>query len=171
MPQRRTTLVEFIEFATHAGDRYNPGDIVRLPRRLAHTLVQSRRARIAADGAVETGSTVADLYESARRGLRGSVARPRIATKADGVPETKVERAQNPPETPCDAPVDAPGQHASVPAMNVEATTLDVIAGLADMTVIQLRERLREAGLDDSGKKARLVSRLTSHLLSDDEEA
>ena len=167
MAQRRTTLVEFTEFASHAGDRYNPGDVVRLPRRLAHTLVQSRRARIAADGAAETGSTVADLYESARRGLRGSATRPRLATKADGVPETKAVQPQNPPE----ASAEAPEQAATIaPRVNVEATTLDVIAGLGDMTVIQLRERLREAGLDDAGKKARLISRLTAHLLSDDDD-
>jgi hypothetical protein len=163
MAQRRTTLVEFTQFASHAGERYNPGDVVRLPRRLAHTVVQSRRGRIVSDGAVETGSTVADLYESARRGLRGSATRPRLATKADGVPEAK----ENAPETLAEAA----GQGLPItPGINVEATTLHVIAGLGDMTVIQLRERLRDAGMDDSGKKARLISRLTAHLLSDDDD-
>ena len=158
MSNPRTTLVEFTEPYRVLGSRYNRGDVMRLPRRLASTLVSNRIAVVASEGRLETGSTVADLHESSRRGLRGSASsrHPIRETKADGIPERK--------ETAAESPVTASSQSDEPSVESFDTTVEDVIQGLKSMTVVQLREACRGNGISSEGKKARLVARLSGHL-------
>lgn len=57
--------------------------------------------------------------------------------------------ASNADETPPDAAAEAPAE------VEAEAT-----GGLNDLTVLELRDRLRDRGLSTSGSKAELVARL-----------
>jgi len=157
MTKARTTTVQLRVPYRVAGMRYNAGDVVRLPRRLASTLVASRRARLAADSAV-TGSTVMDLHESARRGIKPIALRPYRETKADGVPETKPapERADS-----ASAAFDDDGEGEYQPV-----ELCDVVDDVKRMRVPELRIACERNGLSTEGLKAQLQRRLVDHLRS-----
>lgn len=147
MPQPRTTLVQLLQPYRTAGLRYNAGDVVRLPRRLASTLVANRRARVAIE-AQPTGSTVLSLHEASKRGVKPIAMRVPRQTKADGVPETKEVQAQ----------LHEP----------VIAELADVVEHIDKMGLTELREACLRNGLSTEGRKAQLCERLRTHLSAEE---
>ncbi len=163
MPKPRTKVVEFLQQTRANSALYNKGDVVRLPRRLARTLITNHHAT--SSTRAETGSTVMDLHASAaaghrpkaRRKPRPTATKPNREIKANGTPEEKG-----------DANVQFVDDDDEFDDYGGDVTVEDVIIGLGTMSKEVLKKRAIALGLSTEGRKAMLVARLSAHLRAED---